>query len=309
MKFSIYAILLLSGSLFSAELTQDESVEVNQKLEAAMLSEKEAKLEIDAAKEKLKAAKKIINTEAAKHLSLSSHTELGYISTSGNTNTKAGSLDAMAKAKLDKNTLQLDIDYLYGEENNIESKNSLLTELNYDYKFSKHFAFNYLVGYKSDKFSGFDYQSYTGPGLKYIAIENDIHILNFQTNVLYSKDSEMDKFYDALGNEVPYPYVDPAKDPSVPVVNGKSNEYTSVLLRGDYKWNITESLKFIQELSYRMDTDDSDIYYVKSKTGISSKINATFSMGVNYKIDYVNTPPVGNEYTDKTLAVTLSIDY
>lgn len=309
MKVLVCTTLLLAGTLLSAESREEESTAVNEKLAAAIQSEKEAKSEIDRAKEKLKAAKKIIDAEAAKHFSFSSHTELGYISTSGNTNTKAGSLDATAKAKVDKNSLQLDVDYLYGEENGVESKNSLATELNYDYRISKHLALNYLAGYKSDKFSGFDYQFYTGPGVKYIAIENDTHVLNFQVNILYSKDSEMDKFYDALGAEVPYPYVDPAKDPLGSTVSGKSSQYTSILLKGDYKWNITDSIKFIQELSYRRDAQESDTYYVNSKTGLLSKINATFSMGVNYKVDYVNSPPAGNEYTDKTLAVTLSIDY
>ena len=237
------------------------------------------------------------------------HTELGYVQTSGNTDTKSGSLDFMGKKSWGDNSIQFDLDYLYGEENSIENNNKLDTMLNYDYKFSKHFAFNYLVGYKDDKFSGFDYQFYTGPGVKYIAIDNEAHDLTFQTNILYSEDAEMDKFYDALGEEVKYPYVDPAKDPLGSTVAGKTTDYTSFFLKGDYAWKITESFKFIQMLSYRVDTEDSDIYFVNSKTGVESKISDVFSMGINYKVNYVNTPPVGNERTDKTFTASLIIDY
>ena len=34
-----------------------------------------------------------------------------------------------------------------------------------------------------------------------------------------------------------------------------------------------------------------------------------FSMGVNYKITYVNQPPEGNEETDKVFTVALIINY
>ena len=310
MNKKLWLAPLLAVSLFATESSAEDIAQDTAELEVAKSTVEEAKLEMETAKKKLDAAQKIIDKEAEKHLSFSSHTELGYVSTSGNTDTKTGSLDAMGKWKLEKNTLQLDIDYIYGEQSGIENKNKFAAELNYDYRFSKHFAFNYLVGYKDDKFSGYDYQFYTGPGIKYVAIENDVHILNFQTNILYSSDAEMDKFYtDATYTiETPYPYV-PVQGAFVDPASGQTNEYASFLIKGDYAWNITGSLKFIQDLSYRTDIEDSDIYFVNSKTGLLSKINSTFSMGVNYKIDYVNTPPVGNEHTDKTFTLTLSIDY
>lgn len=237
------------------------------------------------------------------------HTELGYVQTSGNTDTKSGTLDFTGKKSWEKSSLQLDVDYLYGEENGIENSNKLESELNYDYKVADHFALNYLVGYKDDKFSGFNYQFYTGPGVKYKAIENDAHKLSFQFNALYSRDSQMDKFYDALGEEIKYPYVDPSKDLAVSTVPGITDEYGSFLLKGDYSWKITDSFKFLQMLSYRIDAEDSDIYFINSKTGVESKISDVFSMGVNYKVAYVNTPPAGNERTDKTFTVSLIIDY
>jgi len=236
------------------------------------------------------------------------HTELGYVETSGNTETTAATVDFMGKKSWGDHSVQLDFDYLYGEQNSIENNNKLETVLNYDYKFSKNFGLNYLIGYKDDKFSGFDYQFYTGPGVKWHAHENDAHVLDFQSNVLYSKDSGSDKFYNdaAFTDETKYPFV-PVK--GIFKKDGQTNEYGAFFIQGDYEWKITESFKFLQMLNYRVDMKDSDIYFINSKSAVESKISDTFSMGINYKVSYVNTPPVGNERTDKTFTVSLIIDY
>jgi len=316
LKKSLLILLLLSAGLFAEELTEAQISEKQAKLAAAKIQAAEAKAELTAAQEKLDEAEKIMKK---KELALppseggevvySSHVELGYVSTSGNTDTKSSSFDGMAKAEWGKNVLQLDLDYLYGEENSIENNNKLVLEINYDHKVAKHFALNYLFGYKDDKFSGFEYQAYTGPGVKYIAIESDIQKLDFQSNVLYSEDSEMDKFYAPNGDEIKYPYASPDRNATTTRVDGKTDDYWSFFVKGDYLWNITDSFKFIQMLSYRVDTENTDIYFVNSKSALESKISDTFSMGVNYKITYVNSPPDGNERTDKVLTVALILDF
>jgi len=238
------------------------------------------------------------------------HTELGYVSTSGNTDTKSGSLDFMGKKSWDKDAVQLDVDYIYGEQDGIENKNRLDSKLNYDHSFTESFGFNYLVGYKDDKFSGFDYQFYTGPGVKYTAIKGKVHNLTLQSNILYSLDQQTDKYYSdaALTVETPYPYVPVRgafKDPN----SGQSSDYSAFFIQGDYSWQITDATKFVQMLSYRVDMGDTDIYFMNSKTGVESKFSDILSMGLNYKINYVNQAPAGNVNTDKTFMVSLIIDY
>jgi len=238
------------------------------------------------------------------------HTELGYVSTSGNTDTKSGSLDFMGKKSWGKHSVQLDVDYIYGEQDGIENNNKLDTKLNYDYSFTERFGFNYLVGYKDDKFSGFDYQFYTGPGVKYTALKGEVHNLSFQSNILYSLDQESDKFYSdaALTVETPYPFV-PVKGPFKDPASGQSSDYSAFFIQGDYSWQFTEATKFVQMLSYRVDMGDADVYFINSKTGVESKISDIFSMGISYKVDYVNEAPAGNVNTDKTFMVSLIMDY
>ncbi len=301
----MFSVMFLSGEV----LIEAETLQKNQRLLDAQKLEVQAKEEIKEATKKLEAAQKIIEEELSRYLRFSSHTELGYIATSGNTDTQTASLDTTEKLTFRDHAFKLHVDYIYGKDAAIESRNKLTSEINYDYKFSKYFALNYLMGYKDDKFSGFAYQFYTGPGIKHIAINNDQHELNFQSNILYSVDLESDKFYNATGAEIKYPFVDPSKDQTALTVLGEKNEYASILLKGDYTWKISKDVKFIQDISYRLDLRDSEIYFINSKTGVLSKVNATFSMGINYKVDYVNSPPAGNRYTDNTLSVTLGIDY
>lgn len=239
---------------------------------------------------------------------LKTHTELSYVKTDGNTETTAFALDFAAQKAWDAHKLKLDIDALYGEDSSVETKNKVLGEINYDYQFAEHLAFNYILGYKMDKFSGFDYQLYTGPGLKYIALNSEAHKLNLQANVLYSEDKTMKKYYDAAGDEIVYPYPD-GKGDAVTTDPSVTDDYTGYVIKGDYAWQIMENLKFVQEASYRGDFEESERYFVYSKSGIESKINSMLSLGISYKVDYTNTPPAGNERTDTTFMTSLIIDY
>jgi putative salt-induced outer membrane protein len=216
----------------------------------------------------------------------------------------------MEKAEWGNNIIQLDVDYLYGEQDGEETNNKLVALLEYDYKFAKHISFDYLTGYKDDKFSGFAYQFFTGPGLKYHLLETDSHDLEFQTNIVYSRDLETDKYYMSSNYlvETKYPY-DPIKGPYKDPASGDLNEYAAFLIKGDYTWQITDSFKFIQMLAYRVDAGNKNTYFVNSKSGIESEINKMFSLGMNYKVTYVNEAPSDNEHTDTIFTVALIINY
>lgn len=233
------------------------------------------------------------------------HTELGYISTSGNTNTTTFNLDAEVKKNWRKHSLELSLLMQYGTEDDVENKNKLLTELMYGYDYTKRLTFDYLVGYKEDKFSGFEYQFYTGPGAKYKAIKSEKHNLSLEGNVLYAVDVIQDTYHDGLGNPVVYPY--PAG--SVSNNDGETRTYASYRAKIVYAWQIFDNLKFNETLSYRSEFADADNYFAYSKTTLSSKLSDIFSAGIGYQIDYTNQPAVGKTSTDKTFTFNLIVDY
>ena len=239
------------------------------------------------------------------------HTELSYVRTQGNTDTTAFSVDFTGTQKINDIAIKLDLDALYGDEKSIENKNKFLGEINLDYHISDHFTINYLYGYKNDKFSGFDSQQYTGPGVKLIAVASNVHNLDFQANALYSQDDEMNSYYtdETKSEQIKYPYPNGLEGAYLDPESGDVRSYTGYIGKFSYNWQITKSFKFLQEANYRGDFENSDNYFAFSKTAVESKIASILSLGISYKADYTNQPPAGNVYTDTTFMTSLIIDY
>lgn len=244
--------------------------------------------------------------EVKKDESFITHTEFGFIQTDGNTKTTTYNLDAKVKKSWDKNVFEGVFDGQYASESDTETKNKFLTELTYDYEFTKRFAFDYLVGYKDDKFSGFTYQFYTGPGAKYKAIVSKEHKLTFDGNLLYARDYYDAVYVDAAGATIAYP---DDTSPRFMAAESYSENYASYRAKGVYVWQILENLKFDQELSFRGSFKESDNYFAFSKSAFSSKLSDIFSAGISYKVDYINVPASGKKNTDTTLTANLIMDY
>ncbi len=214
---------------------------------------------------------------------LKTHTELSLVNASGNTDNTSFAFEMKADKNYGKHEFRADANAYYSKDSDISTKNKWMLELNYDYMITDRLSFNYLFGYKQDKFSGFDYQFYTGPGVGYKVVNTTKHKLNVQANLLYSIDK-----------------IENISD---------TNDYLGYGAGLNYEWLVMENLKFKQDLKYRGSFDDSENYFVNSKTAIESKISGMFSMGISYAIDYANLPAAGKESTDRTLLASLIIDY
>jgi len=213
---------------------------------------------------------------------MQAHAEFSYIDSQGNTNVSSLAFEGKAELMQDLNIYRLNASAYKAQTDDVESKNKWTAELNYDYQFDPYLSFNYLLGYKADRFSGFDYQWYTGPGVGLEFVDSDIHKLDFQGNILYSEDKP---------------------DFSI------ADSYISLKVGGIYEWKIQDNLKFSQEANYRVNLENPENYFIYSKTAVAVKINATVSMGVSYKIDYVNSPPPQSVQTDRTFLASLILDY
>ncbi|WP_324171865.1 DUF481 domain-containing protein [Sulfurimonas sp.] len=288
MKKIVLSLLVVNSLIMANQLQDDISV---------------AKAEAKTANDKVKE----LEAKLPPNEKLMTHTELGFIKTDGNTKTKTFILEVKAKKGWDKHLLSILFDGQYAQDNNIESKNKFFTELGYGYSFTDRLSGTYLIGYKQDKFSGFDYQAYTGPGIKYLAIKTDAHNLNLGGSLLYSEDNVEDTNYDASGNVITYPNANNIATTNT--TRGMINKYGSYRAKGVYTWQVLTNLSFYQELTYRAEFKDSSVYFAYSKTALSSKISDMFSASISYKADYVNSPPTGKKNTDTTFTANLVIDY
>ena len=240
---------------------------------------------------------------------LKTHAEFGYIETNGNTKTKTFNADANAKKAWGKHQGKIAFDGQYAEDSGTETKNKYLIELNYNYAFTKRLAFDYLVGYKSDKFSGFDYQFYTGPGAKYKVLVSEKQNLSVEGNILYSQDQYADTNYADTAKTIVIPYPNPDNTPVLATDYGVKKDYASYRLKGVYDYKFTKTLKFNQELTLRGQLDNMPNYFAYSKSSLSSKLSDIFSAGISYKIDYANRPPKDKKSTDTTLTLNLIADF
>ena len=207
-------------------------------------------------------ASSLVVAANAEDTALISHAELGYVSTSGNTETETFAFDGNVKKGWGKQSILFKADAAYGKDGSIVSKKKAFGELSYDYLFTDVLAFNYVAGYKYDEFSGFDYQAYTGPGLKYKALTQETQTLDLIANILYSVDS-------------------------IEATN-KEDTYTSYKAEAIYMLEINKNLKFTQDLNYRAAFEDSAKYFVYSKSALTTKISDIVSAGISYKVDYTN---------------------
>jgi len=249
MKKVIFPLLFASPLLLTASnLSQEELARIKE--EIAKVKKEKGVLE-----ERLKA----LESKLPQDTTLKTHTEFGYIATHGNTKTETFVFDTKWKKEWYKNVVTWTFDAQYGTNDNEEIKNKYITELDYGYNFTKRFSLNYLAGYKDDKFSAYDYQFYTGPGAKYKVIKTKAHNLSLEGNILYSLDQ---------------PYGDTT-----------SQDYASFRAKGVYSWQMTKSVKFEQEASYRVDMEYAQNYFIYSATKLSSKFSDIFSGGVSYKVD------------------------
>ncbi len=255
----------------------------------------------------LVASSLVMAAEVADKNQLTTHTELGFIQTEGNTKTETFNLDLDAKKAFNEHLFSFSFDAQYAKSTEIETKNKFVTELGYSYSLTDKLSVTYIISYKEDKFSGFNYQTYTGPGLKYLVYKTKAHKLNIEGSILYSIDGTEDIDYDASGAIITYPNQDAITTAKTDY--GETQTYASYRVKATYDWEILSNLKFNQELSFRAEIEDSEPFFFYSKTAFSSKISDFFSAGLSYKIDYVNTPPIGKDTTDRTLTANLIMDY
>lgn len=210
------------------------------------------------------------------------HSEFSYINTKGNTNTTSLAFEGTIKEEWEHHRLRLRGDAYRSTANSLVSKDKWSAEVNYDFPLCSRVSMNYLTGYKDDRFSGFNYQFYTGPGMGIKIINDTDYKLDLQGNLLYDVDKP---------NDLP------------------SYHYLSSKLGAIYNWKIQNNLKFIQEATFRMNLKETQYNFFYSKTAFENKINSSLSMGVSYKIDYVNTPPELSFRSDRTFLVSLIVDY
>jgi len=272
MKKIVLSTLLISTlALTASAAVAKDQVKLQADIAAAKATKATAEANLKALESQLPANEQVMST-----------VRLGYINATGNSETETFSLYANAKKAWNKHNASLTFDSQYGNANGETNANKYFIEGNYGYSFIPSLSVTGVIGYKNDKFSSYNYQSYIGPGLKWATYKSDNQDLSLEGSILYSMDELQ--------------------------VLDTDNNYGAYRAKILYALNILDNLKFDQELSYKGSFDDADNYFVFSRSALSSKISDIFSAGISYKIDYTNLTVTDYRH-DNTFEAFLSIDY
>jgi putative salt-induced outer membrane protein len=215
---------------------------------------------------------------------VSTKTTLGYMESSGNSDISTGTLLFDILKKIDNQEFKLNYEWLYSEENSNINKDKMTIngEYVYNYRGNKNIYMNYLLTGEIDKFSGYDYKIFTGPGLYIKVINTKTQLLSIGSNILIEGDKQE--------------YID-------------IDIFTSLLFKEIYEQKINNSLLTLkQDLSFRDDLTNFENFNVIFNIGLESKLNKHFAIGINLKVDYNELVPFGVEQLDKVFTSSLIIN-
>ncbi len=214
-----------------------------------------------------------------------SSVELGFIRTTGNTETQniAGKADVVYEVDKWRHTGHAE-GYGSEAENNTTGENEVSAERyqllgKSDYKFTERDYAYGLINLQKDRFSGFEYDHIVSLGYGRKAIKQDNMELDLEIG-------PGERFFKVDG--------------------GETDEEAVLRLAANYWWQITATSKFTQLLSTNI---GEDITSSESITGIQANINKTLALKFTYTVRHKSKVPVDNEKTDTEAAMTLVYNF
>ncbi len=210
----------------------------------------------------------------------SGSSELGFIQTSGNSDTQSfnGKFNIVRDLQPLKTALKLEA--LTSEESGDPSKEKYLSELKLDYSLGEFDYFTSLLSYEDDRFSGFQYQSTLSLGYGYRAWNDEQGKLDLEVGPGYRRNAL------EIRNE-----------------QGEKVEEEAV---GRFSLNlevkIGDGAKFTEVVT--IEGGDSNVVY-KSDMGLQSTLVGTLAMKINYQVKHTDEVPEGTKNTDSLVGVTL----
>jgi putative salt-induced outer membrane protein len=202
---------------------------------------------------------------------------LGYLSTSGNTDTTSYSTKVRVGYASGDWKHGFSASANGSDESNITTSEAYQAGWESDYNFTEHDFIFGTVDWRKDRFSGVDQQitEAIGYGRRLIATPN--HLLS-------------------VGLGVGHRQADLADGTSESGVIGRGSV--------DYNWIFSETAGFDQNLIVESGSDNT---YIESVSAVRARLVGDFALVLSYTIKQNSDVPVGSEKTDKLTAI--SIEY
>jgi len=204
---------------------------------------------------------------------------LGYVKTTGNTNTTTFKGDLKAVKEVEKWRHTITAEGLNTSDGDTTTAERYYLAEKSDYKFSKYNYFYGTVTYDNDRFSGYSYRTTLSVGYGRRLIHQPTIILDGDVGpgVRYSKPE-----------------------------NGDLEDEFIAHLGLNFKWEISDNSEFTQDL-YSDIGEDATI--TRSVTALTANINKTLALKLSYSYKYTSKVPVGIDKTDTETVVTVVYKY
>jgi putative salt-induced outer membrane protein YdiY len=214
---------------------------------------------------------------------LTGHANLGYASSSGNTDTEKWYVDFEAVARTRDNRYTVGGEARRAEDNGIETESNWLGFMKYDHFLSKKWYAYANGNFENDEFKDIRLRTTLGVGSGYQFVEDPRKNLSLEGGVSYVNTD-----------------FDVAEDDSYPA-GRVAIKYDQFLFR--------TNVQFFHTDETYVDLQDAENVFLRTSTGfrfpLVSRLNAT----VQYDYDWENQPAPGRVKDDQTVRATLGVTW
>lgn len=211
--------------------------------------------------------------------------EASYVKTSGNTSTESAAMKFDGKYTGIKNRYLLKSTLLISKEKGKENANSWLSEFRYERTLSGRLFGFVSSQYIQDRFTGYQYRFYLGPGVGVDVLRNDSHLLKSLLASMY--------------------YVDQlASDDQI------KNESITAKMIINYAWKIKKDVSLKNHIDYSISFENTDKYFLIVETALEVAMSTHLSIGINYLINYQHDVPAPEfKSTDTSFLTSLILNF
>ena len=215
--------------------------------------------------------------------------ELGFISTSGNTETTSISAGIQAHQELEKWSNDYILKGLYKKET-VEGDDGEDIEFTSAQKFFGSAQGNYklanpdnrlfgFASYEDDRFSNFNYQATVAAGWNQKVLQNKRHTLEYSIGPGYS---------------------------FIETQDGENLDSMIVRASSAYSWKISDTAKFTQTVSTEVGADNTKS---RAESALTATISGNLSMRLSFKLDHNTNVDDDVEKLDTETAVSLVYNF
>lgn len=204
---------------------------------------------------------------------------LGYLATSGNTNTTSYNTAFDVSYAINKWTHSFAAAANGADESETTTAEAYLAGWKSTYDFSEsNYAFG-LVNWRKDRFSGVNLQLSEAVGYGRRLIDTPAHLLSAEVGAGYRSSDRSDN----------------------------TNESNAIATLGlDYKWTFSETSNFEQKIVIESGSDNT---YVETVSAVRAKLLGDFAVVLSYTVRRNTDVPIGSKKTDTFTAISLELAF